>query len=121
MPLYALSAKYQLVGVGNFENMASMKQYATVYRLAGDAIGPGCMLKWPFQKDDKNHINRGNFYGSTAEVLVGIPTNVRAMQARERERNMQSGPEPVLQDGAQLRLHPVLSALKKELLFEVVT
>jgi hypothetical protein len=33
---------------------------------------------------------------------------------------MQSGPEPVLEVGAQLRLHSVLSALKEELLFEAV-
>jgi hypothetical protein len=63
MPLYALLAKYQLVGVGNFDSMASMKEHATVHRLAGDAIGRGCVLKWPFQKDDKNHRNRGNFNG----------------------------------------------------------
>jgi hypothetical protein len=49
---------------------------------------------------------------------AGIPTNV---QARERERNMQSGPEPVLQVATQLMgLHQVLSALKEELIFEAV-
>ena len=47
---------------------------------------------------------------SKAGAGAGIPTNVRAMQAQERNRNMQSGPEPVLQVAIQLRLHGYLSA-----------
>ena len=85
MPVYALLAKYQLVGVGNFESMASMKEYATVSRLAGDAIGRGCMLKWPFQKDDDNHRNRGNFNG--------FKSGSRGRDSNKRPSNASSGKE----------------------------
>lgn len=54
----------------------------------------------------------------TAGVWVGIPTNVGAMQAQERKRNIQSGPEPVLEVATPLSLHPAISALKEARLSE---
>jgi hypothetical protein len=66
-----------------------MKEHATVYRLAGDAIGRGCMLKSPFQKDDDNHRNRSNFNGFNSRSM-GRDSNKRrsnASSGKEKEHS----------------------------------